>query len=160
MRLIISAIGRLKDGGERDLYDRYVQRLDHTGRAVALGPISLNELPESRLQTAELRKADEAARLLKATGGADVIVVLDETGRQYSSADFAQFLGKYRDNGAKDFACLIGGADGHGALAVSAATVKLSLGSMTLPHGLARVILVEQLYRAATILSGHPYHRA
>jgi 23S rRNA (pseudouridine1915-N3)-methyltransferase len=160
MRLTISAIGRLKDGGERDLYDRYAQRLDQTGRAVALGPLTLNEFPESKLASADLRKADEAARLLKTTADASIIIALDETGRQYSSATFAALLGKHRDSGAKAAAFLIGGADGHGEAVIKVAAFKLSLGTMTLPHGLARVVLAEQIYRAATILSGHPYHRA
>jgi 23S rRNA (pseudouridine1915-N3)-methyltransferase len=160
MRLIISAIGRLKDGGERDLYERYAKRLDQSGKAVSLGPLTLNEFPESKLASADLRKADEATRLLKSTANADVIVVLDEHGRQYSSVTFAQMLGGRRDNGAKAIAFMIGGADGHGDSVLSAATIKLSLGAMTLPHGLARVVLAEQLYRASTLLSGHPYHRA
>jgi 23S rRNA (pseudouridine1915-N3)-methyltransferase len=160
MRLIISAIGKLKDGGERDLYERYATRLDQAGRGVALSPLTLNEFPESKLASSDLRKADEAARLLKTTGEAQVVVVLDETGRQYASEAFANLLGKHRDGGAKAMAFLIGGADGHGDGALKAATFKLSLGAMTLPHGLARVVLAEQLYRAATILAGHPYHRA
>ena len=160
MRLIISAIGRLKDGGERELYDRYASRLDQTGRGVALGPLTLNEFAESKLASAELRKSDEAARLLKTTAEAQVIIALDESGRQYSSATFAALLGKHRDSGTKAVAFLIGGADGHGDAALSAAHFKLSLGAMTLPHGLARVVLAEQLYRSATILAGHPYHRA
>jgi 23S rRNA (pseudouridine1915-N3)-methyltransferase len=160
MRLIISAIGRLKDGGERDLYDRYAQRLDQTGRAVALGPLTLHEFPESKLASTELRKADEATRLLKTTGDAQVIIALDEQGRHHSSATFAALLGQHRDAGAKVIAFLIGGADGHGEAVMKAAHIKLALGTMTLPHGLARVVLTEQLYRAATILSGHPYHRS
>jgi 23S rRNA (pseudouridine1915-N3)-methyltransferase len=160
MRLIIAAVGRLKDGGERDLYDRYAQRLDQAGRAVALGPLTLHEFPESKLATADQRKADEATRLLKTTADATIIVALDEHGRQDSSAAFAERLSKHRDQGAKVMAFLIGGADGHGDAVLKAAHVKLALGAMTLPHGLARVVLVEQLYRATTILSGHPYHRA
>jgi 23S rRNA (pseudouridine1915-N3)-methyltransferase len=160
MRLIISAIGRLKDSGERELYERYAKRIDQSGRTVALGPLTLNEYPESKLASADLRKVDEAARLLRTTAEADAIVALDETGRQYSSATFAQLLGKHRDNGTKCLTFLIGGADGHGDMALKAATFKLSLGTLTLPHGLARIVLVEQLYSATTILSGHPYHRA
>jgi 23S rRNA (pseudouridine1915-N3)-methyltransferase len=160
MRLIVSAIGRLKDGAERDLYDRYERRLNQTGRSVALGPLTLNEFPESRLASAELRKADEAARLLDSVAATRIIVALDETGRQYSSSNFAALLAKHRDAGANAAAFVIGGADGHGAALIEAATLKLSLSAMTLPHGLARVVLMEQLYRAATILAGHPYHRA
>jgi 23S rRNA (pseudouridine1915-N3)-methyltransferase len=159
MRLIVAAVGRLKDA-ERDLYDRYAKRFDGAGRALGLGPVTLSEVGESRAATAELRKADEAARLIKAASGAESFIALDETGRGLSSAEFARLLAEQRDGGARALAFLIGGPDGHGRPAHEAAALKLSLGPMTLPHGLTRIVLVEQLYRAATILSGHPYHRA
>jgi 23S rRNA (pseudouridine1915-N3)-methyltransferase len=159
MRILIAAIGRLKEA-ERDLYDRYADRFDAAGRALALGPITLSEMVESRGATTELRKADEAQRLLKAAEGADIRVALDEAGRALSSAELARWIGAERDKGAKTMAFLIGGPDGHGADALASARLKLSLGVMTLPHGIARIVLAEQLYRSATILSGHPYHRA
>jgi 23S rRNA (pseudouridine1915-N3)-methyltransferase len=159
MRLIVAAVGRLKDA-ERELCDRYAKRLDGAGRALALGPLSISEIGESRAATPELRKADEAARLLKAAGGAEAKVVLDEGGRVLSSTEFAKTLAEARDGGTGAIAFLIGGPDGHGPDVLDAATLKLSLGPMTLPHGLARIVLAEQLYRAATILAGHPYHRA
>ncbi len=159
MRLMIAAVGRLKDT-ERELVERYVERFDAAGRALKLGPLQISEIPESRAATAELRKADEAQRLLKAATGADVNVALDEGGRALSSGTFASLLAKERDGGARTTAFLIGGPDGHGAEALAAAKLRLSLGALTLPHGLARIVLAEQLYRAATILSGHPYHRA
>jgi len=159
MRLMIAAVGRLKDT-ERELVERYVERFDAAGRTLKLGPLQIYEIPESRAATAELRKADEAQRLLKAAAGADVTVALDEGGRALSSGTFASVLAKERDGGARTMAFLIGGPDGHGAGALAAAKLRLSLGALTLPHGLARIVLAEQLYRAATILSGHPYHRA
>ena len=159
MRFIVAAVGRLKEA-ERDLYERYAGRFDALGRSHALGPLALAEIGEGRGATPELRKADEAGRLLKAAGGADVRLALDETGRAMSSVAFASLLEKRRDGGCKTLAFFIGGPDGHGAAALEAATVKLSLGPMTLTHGLARIVLAEQLYRAATILAGHPYHRA
>jgi 23S rRNA (pseudouridine1915-N3)-methyltransferase len=159
MRFIVAAVGRLKDA-ERDLYERYAGRFDALGRSHALGPLALAEIGEGRSATPELRKADEAGRLLKVAGGADIRVILDGTGRAMSSEAFASLLEKRRDGGCKTLAFLIGGPDGHGAAALEAATVKLSLGPMTLTHGLARIVLAEQLYRAATILAGHPYHRA
>lgn len=160
MRLILAAIGRLKDGAERDLCDRYVERLLAAGRGLAIGPLTLAELVESRAQTAGLRKADEAQRLLEATKAAEVRIVLTEGGKSLTSEAFARTLASHRDGGVKALAFLIGGPDGHGPAALQAATLQLSLGPMTLPHGLARVVLAEQLYRAATILAGHPYHRA
>ncbi len=159
MRLIVAAVGRLKDA-ERALFDRYGERCDASGRALGLGPLKLSEIGESRAATPELRKADEALRLLKAASAAEVKVALDEGGRALSSEAFARWLAERRDAGAKAMAFLIGGPDGHGPAALDAATLKLSLGAMTLPHRLARIVLVEQLYRATTILSGHPYHRA
>lgn len=160
MRLMIAAVGKLKDGGESDLFDRYRKRLDATGRSVSLGPVSLVELPESRLQTTDLRKADEAARLLKTAERCDGLIALDEHGGGVSSEAFASRLAALRDGGTASLAFLIGGPDGHGAEVLQRARSTLSLSPMTLAHGLARVVLAEQLYRAATILSGHPYHRA
>jgi 23S rRNA (pseudouridine1915-N3)-methyltransferase len=159
MRFLLAAVGRLKDGPDRELYERYAKRLDQTGRAVALGPLQLVELPEGRAETASLRKADESARLLKAAAGADLIVALDPGGKTVSSEDFAAWLARRRDGQTAAVAFLIGGPDGHGPEVLQAAAMKLSLGSLTFPHGIARIVLAEQLYRAATILSGHPYHR-
>ena len=158
MRLIVAAVGRLKNA-ERELFDRYAERFDASGRALGLGPLKLSEINESRAATATLRSGDEAVRLMKAAGPAEVRVVLDATGRALSSEAFARLLAESRDGGAKEMAFLIGGPDGHGPAVLDAATLELSLGPMTLPHGLARIVLAEQLYRAATILAGHPYHR-
>jgi len=159
MRLIIAAVGRLKDA-ERELFDRYAKRFDGAGRGLGLGPVKLCEINESRAATADLRKADEAARLLKAAGPAEARVVLDGQGRALSSEAFATWLAERRDGGAKALGFLVGGPDGHASSALDAATLQLSLGPMTLPHGLARIVLMEQLYRATTILAGHPYHRS
>ncbi|HEX4893300.1 MAG TPA: 23S rRNA (pseudouridine(1915)-N(3))-methyltransferase RlmH [Hyphomicrobiaceae bacterium] len=158
MRLTIAAIGRLKDGAERTLVDRYVERLK-SGKSIGLGPVREIEFTESRLPGAAERKSDEAERLLRAVSAADVRVALDETGRQISSEAFARWISQRRDAGAREAAFIIGGPDGQGPAILSAAQLVLSLGAMTLPHGLARAVLAEQLYRAVTILSGHPYHR-
>jgi 23S rRNA (pseudouridine1915-N3)-methyltransferase len=159
MRLIVAAVGRLKDA-ERDLCERYQKRCDAAGRALGLGPLSICELSESRAASAVARKTEEATRLLKAAAPATARVVLDEGGKALASEAFAKWLAQTRDGGCKGLAFLIGGPDGHGPAAVQGAALRLSLGAMTLPHGLARAVLVEQLYRATTILSGHPYHRA
>lgn len=160
MRLAILAVGRLKDGPERALYLTYAKRLDEAGRALALGPLTLHELAEGRAQTAPQRREDEARRLLERAGEASVTVALAENGKTLSSEAFARWLAQKRDDGARSVAFLIGGPDGHGAEVLGHAQLTLSLGAMTLPHGLARIVLSEQLYRAATILAGHPYHRA
>lgn len=159
MRLIVAAVGRLKDA-ERELCERYAKRLDAAGRGLGLGPLSISEIGESRAAEATARKADEAVRLLKAASATEVRVALDEGGRALSSKALAQWIAQTRDGGCKALAFLIGGPDGHGPTALEGAALKLSLGPLTLPHGLARAVLIEQLYRAATILSGHPYHRA
>ncbi len=159
MRLTIAAIGRLKDGAERVLVNRYIERLAGA-RSVGIGGVAEKELSESRLGSAAERRAEEATRLLKAVEGADLMVALDAGGRQMASDDFARWLGAKRDGGTRHAAFLIGGADGHGHAIAAHAHLKLSLGMMTLPHGLARAVLVEQIYRATTILAGHPYHRA
>ena len=158
MRLTIAAVGRLKDGAERVLVDRYRKRLA-TAKSLGLGPLAETDIGEARHATAAERQADEAARLLKLASNADLIVALDERGKTMTSAAFAAWLGRQRDSGRRHAAFLIGGPDGHGAAVRDKAQLLLSLGPMTLAHGLARAVLAEQLYRATTILAGHPYHR-
>lgn len=159
MRLTIAAIGRLKAGPEPELADRYARLLDALGRAHGLGPLRIIELPEARGGPLEARRKDEGARLLDATADAGRRVLLDETGRAVESDNFAARIGQWRDDGIRETAWLIGGADGHGPDVRQAVPDTLSLSKLTLPHGLARVLLAEQLYRAITILAGHPYHR-
>jgi 23S rRNA (pseudouridine1915-N3)-methyltransferase len=160
MRILLAAVGRLKAGPERDLFARYTDRLGKAGRSVSLGPLTVTELAEARHAEPTSRKNDEAGRLLAAADACDHRVVLDEAGRAFTSQAFADHLLSLRDNGVSDLALLIGGPDGHGEAARAAADTTLSLGPMTLPHGLARIVVAEQLYRAVTIISGHPYHRA
>ncbi len=159
MRITIAAVGKLKAGPETDLCKRYCDRFDAAGRALGLGPLTIIELPEARDRNVDLRKADEARRLLAKVGDGARIIALDERGRGRTSAEFAKDLSKLRDDGLADVAFIIGGPDGHGPELLDAAHSKLSLGPMTLPHGLARAVLLEQLYRAVTIIAGHPYHR-
>jgi 23S rRNA (pseudouridine1915-N3)-methyltransferase len=160
MRILLAAAGRLKEPEERAIVERYAKRFDQTGRALGLGPLEIVELPESRAASALARKDDEAQRLLKAAAGAAFKIALDAGGKELSSEAFAKMLARHRDGGEKQAALLIGGPDGHGESALAAAQLRLSLGHLTLPHGLARAVIAEQLYRAATILAGHPYHRA
>lgn len=160
MRVSIVAVGRLKDGPERELYLKYAKRIDEAGRRIALGPLTLVEIPEARQASAVQRRADEAQRLIEKSSDAGIRIMLDEGGKAMSSEAFARFLARERDEGQKSAAFLIGGADGHGEAITQTAHLKLSLGPMTLPHGLARIVLAEQIYRAATLIAGHPYHRA
>jgi 23S rRNA (pseudouridine1915-N3)-methyltransferase len=160
MRLMVAAVGRLKGGPERELLDIYRARFEALSRRVALAPVAWHEIGESRSASVAQRKEEEGAGLLKLAREADAIIALDEHGRSLSSDAFAGHLAKLRDGGAKSAAILIGGPDGLAAQVREAAQLVLSLGAITLPHGLARIVLAEQLYRAATILVGHPYHRA
>jgi 23S rRNA (pseudouridine1915-N3)-methyltransferase len=158
MKIIIGAVGRLKAGPEREIAARYQERFDGLGRGHALGPLTTVEIDESRARRPDDRKADEAARLLAAIGPA-TLIALDESGKGLTSEAFAYRIGALRDGGTAALAFLIGGADGHGEAARRASTITLAFGPMTLPHQIVRLILAEQLYRAATILAGHPYHR-
>lgn len=159
MRIEILAIGRLKDDAEASIIERYQKRFDQIGRSCGLGPLTIADFVESRAATADERKSEEAVRLLKAASTASLIV-LEPSGKALSSEAFAAHLRAAADIGHKSCAFLIGGPDGHGTQVIAAASLKLSLGLLTLPHGLARVVLTEQLYRAATILTRRPYHRA
>ncbi|PIE13221.1 MAG: 23S rRNA (pseudouridine(1915)-N(3))-methyltransferase RlmH [Rhodobacterales bacterium] len=155
MRVHICAVGRLRAGAERDLIDDYVTRFDRTGRALGLGPLTLHEVED--------RKGGgmgaEAALLDRALPRGAVIVALDERGKLISSPDFSARLAGWRDEGRGDLAFVIGGADGIDPALRARADMSLSFGKMVWPHMLARVMLSEQLYRAATILAGSPYHR-
>jgi 23S rRNA (pseudouridine1915-N3)-methyltransferase len=160
MRLIIAAVGKLKGGGaERDLVARYRERFEALGRKLGLAPVVWHEVSESRAQDVARRRAEEAAALLELARDADYLIALDARGKSLTSDAFARTLARVRDGGAKTVGIVIGGPDGLGDSVREAAALQLSLGAMTLPHGLARVVLAEQLYRAATILAGHPYHR-
>jgi 23S rRNA (pseudouridine1915-N3)-methyltransferase len=158
VRLVIAAVGRMREGPERLLLARYRDRLGAAGRALGWGPLEIVEVAESRSPDAGARRSDEAARLLARIGDCQTRITLDEKGRQLTSAGFARYLRERQEAGTRATGFLIGGPDGHGPEALAAGTT-LSLGALTLPHMLARIVLVEQLYRAATILTGHPYHR-
>ncbi|MEZ5873568.1 MAG: 23S rRNA (pseudouridine(1915)-N(3))-methyltransferase RlmH [Hyphomicrobiales bacterium] len=160
MRLLIAAVGKLKQGPERDLFAHYLSRAEAQGRSLSVSPIASIELSESKAANAELRQIAEAEALLAKVPSGYKVVSLDRVGKALSSEAFASRVAKIRDSGSPGLAFLVGGADGHGREALAWADLVLSLGPMTLPHGLARIVLAEQLYRALTILAGHPYHRA
>ncbi|WP_020180102.1 23S rRNA (pseudouridine(1915)-N(3))-methyltransferase RlmH [Methylopila sp. M107] len=160
MRLVIAAVGRLKSGPERDLARRYVERIGQIGRGVALDAPEIIELDESRARNPDQRKRDEAAALTGALDPKLAVFALDENGKHFSSESFAEEIGRRRDDGATGLAFVIGGADGLDEAFLANADRKLAFGAMTWPHQIVRVLLAEQLYRAATILAGHPYHRS
>ena len=160
MRVTLYAVGRLKSGPERDLTARYVDRFKKTGAALGLDFNRIVEIPESRASDAATRKREEAAALTKQLPQDAVLVLLDERGKTPNSEAFAATLGRWRDAGRRDLAIAIGGADGHDPDLRESADAVIGFGKMTWPHQMVRIMLAEQLYRAATILAGHPYHRA
>ncbi|MFN5996632.1 MAG: 23S rRNA (pseudouridine(1915)-N(3))-methyltransferase RlmH [Paracoccaceae bacterium] len=155
MRLHLCAVGRLRAGPERDLIDDYLARLDRTGRPLGLGPVSEHEVEDKKGGG----MAAEATLLARAVPEGAALCVLDERGKVLSSPEFAQALAGWRDGGRQDAAFVIGGADGVDPGLRARADLVISLGRMVWPHMLVRVMLAEQLYRAATILAGSPYHR-
>ena len=160
MRVVIAAVGRLKDGPERVLFEKYRDRFAAAGRRLGFFPVECGEAPESQAARVDKSRTDEAAALRRLTRDAETVIALHEAGKACTSAGFAQLLGNIRDGGSKGLAFTIGGPDGLAADILAEAHHKLSFGAITLPHQLARIVLAEQLYRAATILAGHPYHRA
>jgi 23S rRNA (pseudouridine1915-N3)-methyltransferase len=160
MRLLIAAVGRLKQGPERELFAHYVGRAASAGRKLALSPLDVVEIAEAKGASPQARMEAEAERLLAKRPASHKLICLDRGGTELGSEAFAKALAKFRDDGAPGLAFFVGGADGLGLRAMFEADLVLSLGPMTLPHGLARIVLAEQIYRAMTILSGHPYHRA
>ncbi len=120
----------------------------------------MNEIPESRGQTADLRKAEEAQRINEALDNGAALILLDERGKALGSESFAERIGRMRDDGKRQLIVAIGGPDGHDPSLRSRADLVLALGELTWPHQIARILIAEQLYRAATILAGHPYHRS
>ena len=156
MRVSLCVVGRLRAGPERDLIDDYLTRFDRTGRALGLGPASVIEVEDKKGGGS----AAEAALLRRAIPDGAMLVTLDERGKVMTSPEFANKLAGWRDNSQRDLAFVIGGADGIAPDLRAEADFSLSFGKMVWPHMLARVMLSEQLYRAANILSGGPYHRA
>ena len=152
MRATILAVGRLRDPMIDGLVQQYRQRCPMIAPIVVV---------ESRKRPDDPSRRDDEARLLlaKVPGGARM-VALDERGRQFTSVEFAGQMGAWRDQGIREVAFLIGGADGHGGAVIERVDLGLALGKMTWPHLFVRAMLAEQLYRASTILAGHPYHRA
>jgi 23S rRNA (pseudouridine1915-N3)-methyltransferase len=160
MRLLVIAIGRLKQGPERELGERFRERFDDIGRKLGFRGLEIREIPESRARDAATRMAEEASGMLAAIPEQSAMVALDERGANLDSAGLARHLGRWRDASVANNVFMIGGADGLSPELRRKAELSIAFGSATWPHQLVRVMLLEQLYRAATILAGHPYHRA
>lgn len=158
MRLLLLAVGRLKEGPERLLFNRYHERSISLARPLGMTGPDLHEITESRASQATSRMREEA-KILQEKIGDGAFIALDERGTSVTSPLFADWLRKSRENGEKSLAFVIGGADGLDQDMRTKARHVMAFGAMTLPHQLVRVLVAEQLYRAMTILSGHPYHR-
>lgn len=160
MQISILAIGRMKSGPDLALFERYMDRASKSGKSLHLSGPDLREFSESRAATTNLRKQDEANLLISATSPDTFLIALDEHGRDISSVQFSETIRNIRDDGTRHLAIAIGGPDGHGKDLLKKANKTIRFGAMTWPHQLVRILLAEQIYRATTILSGHPYHRA
>ena len=159
MRVGIVAVGRMKQGPERELVARYLDRSVLTGKALGLTGFAVAELVESRAGSSPSRKTEEARAIGATLPPAGVVVALDEHGKTLGSEDFAGRIARWRDDGKPALSFVIGGADGLDPAFTRGADLTLSFSPLTWPHQLVRIMLAEQLYRATTILSGHPYHR-
>ncbi len=159
MKLRILAIGRLKQACERTLADDYLRRAAPLLRRIGLSSVEVRELHESRAATPEQRKRQEGAALLKALDVRATVIALDERGEECGSRDFCARLRKLAARGGAELAIIIGGPDGLDEAVKARADWLLSLGPMTWPHRLVRIMLAEQLYRAGSIAAGLPYHR-
>jgi 23S rRNA (pseudouridine1915-N3)-methyltransferase len=159
MRLILLSVGHTRAGPERELLERYIGRAAAAGRGVGFSSIEMREFDESRAQRPQDRKLEETKTLRAALGAAATFIACDETGKNLSSTDFAAQLGNMRDAGVATLGLVIGGPGGLDPTFRAEARIAIAFGAMTWPHQLARVLAAEQIYRAMTILTGHPYHR-
>jgi 23S rRNA (pseudouridine1915-N3)-methyltransferase len=159
MRIVLICVGRLKLGPEKDLFDRYCERLTAVGRLCGIHGLDIREIEESRARRPEDRREDEARAIEHAVPNGATTWAFDERGGVIGSANFAKDLTRLRDSDAVA-AFVIGGPDGLSERYRTSVDRLISFGAMTLPHQLVRVLVAEQLYRAATLITGHPYHRS
>lgn len=159
MKLSLHAIGRMKNGPEKELFQRYWERSILVGKTQGIQSLALRELAESKATRAVDRKVQEAADILNSLDNKAFVVVLDERGKTITSRAFANLIGRTRDDGVGEVVFLIGGADGFDETVRARANQLISFGAMTWPHQLVRILAVEQIYRSLSILSGHPYHK-
>ena len=158
MRIIVAAVGRLKRGPERDLAERYRERAVKSGRGIGLRSLEVIEIAESRAREAQRRMLEESIALATVIPKDAATVLLDPRGETVDSNAFTKRLSGWNDGG-RDVAFVIGGPDGLAPTLSDEADLRLAFGALTWPHQLVRIMLLEQIYRATTILSGHPYHR-
>jgi 23S rRNA (pseudouridine1915-N3)-methyltransferase len=159
MRIVVAAVGRLKAGAERELAERYRDRAAKSGRSLGIRDIEVIEVRDSRAREPERRTLEESIALASVIPDGGVTVALDGRGDNLSSESFAGRLRAWNDAGRASVFFAVGGADGLGEVLRERADLTLAFGTVTWPHQLVRIMLLEQIYRAFTILSGHPYHR-
>jgi len=152
MAIALIAVGRLKSGPLQELCDEYRRRIPL--------PLAIREVEERRPLSGDERKQREGELILKELPKGTLVIALDERGKTYDSASFAKQLAAWRAQSGDNLAFILGGADGLAPAVLEKAAQRLAFGPMTWPHMLARAMLLEQIYRAHTILTGHPYHRA
>ena len=159
VRLALLCVGRLKAGPERELFERYFKRISESARLAGIAGADLREIEESRARRPEDRREDEAQAIRAAAPRGGRLVVLDSRGQSLTSEEWAADIGRARDASQIVYAVVIGGPDGLSPSLREEADRVVSFGAMTWPHQLVRVMAGEQLYRAVSILAGHPYHR-
>ncbi|MFO1504974.1 MAG: 23S rRNA (pseudouridine(1915)-N(3))-methyltransferase RlmH [Steroidobacteraceae bacterium] len=154
MRVSLIAVGQRMPAWIQQGFGEYAQRLQ------ARLPLNLVEVPAAKRGSGDVARAieEEGRRLLAPIKPDHYVVALDERGRTRSSIELSQWLGKRLQDG-RELAFLVGGADGFAPQVLARADERWSLSALTLPHALVRVVFAEQIYRAVTLLDGHPYHR-
>jgi 23S rRNA (pseudouridine1915-N3)-methyltransferase len=152
MKISVIAVGRARGGPERTLQDHYAGR-------VTAWPLDVREVEEKKKLSGDALKAAEADLIRRALPDRAVIVALDERGKEITSRDLAKRLSGWQDDGVADVAFVIGGADGLDPALRDKAALTISFGRATWPHQLVRAMLLEQVFRAQSILANHPYHR-
>ena len=160
MRIVVAAIGRMKQGPERELAERFRKRAAVSGRTTGLRDIDIIEIKESRAGDAQRRMLEESIAIANIIPDKAVTVILDERGESMNSASFAGRLQGWRSEDRPAVIFIVGGSDGLATSLRENAHLRLAFGAATWPHQLVRIMLLEQIYRAVTIISGHPYHRA
>jgi 23S rRNA (pseudouridine1915-N3)-methyltransferase len=160
MRILVVAVGRLKQGPERELAERYRKRAAAAGRSLGLSDFDVVEIKESRAGDPARRMLEESIAIATVIPDGAVIVLLDARGESMSSSSFAGRLRGWREQDKKTVAFVIGGDDGLAPSLREKSSLAIGFGAATWPHQLARIMLLEQVYRAVTIMAGHPYHRS
>ena len=159
MRVMVAAVGRLKRGPDSELAQRYFDRALKAGRGIGIAPVEIVEISESRARESLRRQTEESIALAQLIPTDAVTILLDRGGDNWDTQTLTKALQSWRDDGRVAATFLIGGPDGVAPSLHQRADLVLAFGAATWPHQLVRIMLLEQLYRAITIMTGHPYHR-